>query len=161
MKQSWSWTLRPVRPADEPFLSELYRQGRAAELAATGWPDVQIRAFLNSQFHLRERHFHQVFAQAAFDLVLIQGEPVGRITVANEPQGLHLVDLALLPSCQGSGLGSQLMQTLLDRARAQACPVTLQVLAQNPARRLYRRLGFQETPGDGYYLPMRWEPNEA
>lgn len=46
------------------------------------------------------------------------------------------------PDHQGRGLGTELLRRVLARADARRLPVRLQVLKGNPARRLYRRLGF-------------------
>ena len=50
--------------------------------------------------------------------------------------------IALAPEYRGHGLGTQLMQTLLDAASARYRAVSLSVDKRNPARHLYERFGF-------------------
>ena len=51
--------------------------------------------------------------------------------------------IAVVPSKRGKGLGEELMQSLLDRARqAGHRSISLSVERANPARKLYERFGF-------------------
>lgn len=53
------------------------------------------------------------------------------------------VTIALLPPYRGQGIGTRLLQQLLEDAEAAGYPgLSLSVHAKNPARRLYQRLGF-------------------
>ncbi|MCA9179991.1 MAG: GNAT family N-acetyltransferase, partial [Planctomycetales bacterium] len=57
---------------------------------------------------------------------------------------INIHDLAVHPDFQQRGIGSQLLSAVSDFARQhQHCAVTLEVQANNPARRLYARHGFQ------------------
>ena len=80
------------------------------------------------------------------------GEPVGaawlRRWQGNE-RGYGYVDdatpeltIAVLPGHRGRGAGSQLMAALIDAARERYRALSLSVSPDNPARRLYERLGF-------------------
>jgi ribosomal protein S18 acetylase RimI-like enzyme len=56
---------------------------------------------------------------------------------------LNLHDLVVLNEFQNQGIGSQLLDAVCTHARnCQYCAVTLEVRADNPARRLYLRRGF-------------------
>ncbi|QOV40794.1 GNAT family N-acetyltransferase [Streptomyces ferrugineus] len=48
----------------------------------------------------------------------------------------------LAPHCQGRGLGSTVLRTVLERTDAQGTTVGLNVLQGSAARRLYERHGF-------------------
>ena len=57
---------------------------------------------------------------------------------------INIHDLAVLPEFQQRGIGSQLLDAVRDFARQHRhCAVTLEVHANNPARKLYARYGFQ------------------
>ena len=43
-------SLRPVQPADAPFLLEVYASTRTSEMALVPWTDEQRHAFISSQF---------------------------------------------------------------------------------------------------------------
>jgi len=78
----------------------------------------------------------------------------GRVDTDWGPDALHLVDIALLPAFQSKGIGGRVLAGLIEEAAARGLPMDLHVEAENPARRLYRRLGFEERGGDGVYLFM-------
>jgi GNAT superfamily N-acetyltransferase len=54
--------------------------------------------------------------------------------------------LAVIPDYRGQGIGNQLLQQLLETAPHHFPAVSLNVRADNPARRLYERLGFVPVP---------------
>jgi GNAT superfamily N-acetyltransferase len=155
--------LRPVADSDRDFLQRLYRSVRWEELAPTGWADDAKNAFLDSQCSLQDRHFRTAYAGAEFYLVEQAARPIGRLYVHRPARNLHLLEISLLPERRGHGLGAALLGMLQDEVRAgRADRVSLDVLATNPARRLYARLGFVETNPDeawpGPYRQMVWMP---
>jgi len=152
------WRLRPAEESDEAFLRQLYGEVRAAEIALFGWDEVAATAFLRIQFDAQQRHYAAAYPGARFDIVEQGGSPVGRLTVHRTADEIRLVDIALLASQRNRGLGSALLQSLLDEAQAAGKRVTLQVEQHNRARALYRRLGFFETGPESVYLPMAWQP---
>ena len=139
----------------------MYASTREAELAITGWTDEVKGAFLRSQFEAQDRYYRAEFPGARFDVVLVQGEPAGRLTVARQPDRMHIIDIALLPAFQNQGIGSAILRELLAEAGANGCCVSIHVEQVNPAQRLYRRLGFEPVEARGLYLFMEWRPGVA
>jgi GNAT superfamily N-acetyltransferase len=150
--------LRAVEPGDEQFLLRLYSSSRAGELAVVGWQPEQLEAFLEMQYSARERHYREQFPGANDQLVLVGGQPAGRLCVDRGNQELRVVDIALLPEHRGSGIGGALIAGLQEEATTAGLPLALQVEAGNPAANLYRRLGFVSDAADGVYNSMRWTP---
>ena len=87
------------------------------------------------------------------------GDP-SQLLLSDWEQEIRIVDIALLPAFRGSGLGSQVLAALQARARRAGKPLTIHVETNNPARRLYERLGFVEQADKGVYLLMRWQPDD-
>jgi ribosomal protein S18 acetylase RimI-like enzyme len=135
-------TLRPVTPADEPFLFDLYATTRADEMAAWGLPDAQREAILKLQFIAQQRDYASRFPAADHHLVLWDGAQIGRLWVARDETTIHLLDVALLPAYRGRGIGTYLLQRLLAEAAERHRHFRLMVLKVNvQALRLYQRLG--------------------
>lgn len=114
------------------------------ELAATGWSAAQKQAFCDMQFDARERHYIRAFPSAFSGVVREKGVPVGRLYV-DFADAVHLIDIALIPEIRGKGLGTQLLNWLIGFARSGDRLLTLEVAFDNPAQRLYERLGFVVT----------------
>jgi ribosomal protein S18 acetylase RimI-like enzyme len=66
------------------------------------------------------------------------------------------LSIAIVPSRRGSGLGSELLDALLDRARADGyAAISLSVEEGSPAVGLYERHGFERVGDDDGGVTMR------
>ncbi len=151
--------LRPIGPADEDFLFRLYASTRDGEMALLDWSDAQKEAFLRMQFDAQHKYYVEQFPEARLDLVVLEGEPIGRLYVDRRDDEIRLIDIALLPEHRGGGIGGAMMRELLAEARAAAKPVRIHVERFNPAMRLYQRLGFERIEEQGVYDLMEWRPS--
>jgi ribosomal protein S18 acetylase RimI-like enzyme len=93
---------------------------------------------------------------ASFDLILLDGQPVGRLYVARWSDEIRIVDIALLPAYCNRGLGTTLVRALQGEAAASGKPLRIHVERFNPALRLYERLGFRLVEDRGVYLFLEW-----
>lgn len=149
--------LRPEGAADECFLRRLYAATRAAELALMPWPEAAKAQFIEMQFDLQARHYRSRYPTAAFQIVMLDGAPAGRLYLERGAMRFVLIEIGLLPEYRGRGLGRRLLQTVLAEAAAAHKRVRLQVETTNPARDLYRRLGFRDVAERGLHWCMEWE----
>jgi len=154
-------TRRPIEPGDEAFLAHLYASTRAAEMALVPWSEAEKAAFLRQQFHAQHTYYRAQFPDARYDLLLIAGEPAGRLYVDRRPDEFCILDIALLPEYRGRGIGTALLQEIIEEATVEDKPIRLHVEPTNPARRLYTRLGFTEVRENGPYIQMEWLPDRA
>lgn len=154
-----SVSLRPIRPGDEGFLYQVYASTRADEMALlVEWNDAQKEQFLQFQFTAQHTYYQQQFAQAAYDLILLDDQPIGRLYVDRPGNEIHIIDIALLPDYRNRGIGSALLHNLLAEAARAGLVVHIYVEQVNPALRLYTRLGFHVIANQGIYLLMEWLP---
>jgi len=151
-------SFRAAADSDRAFLCALYAATRRDELAPVPWPDDAKQAFLAEQFELQDRHYRANYPGA--DLLVIERDavPVGRVYVYRSPGEIRLMDIVLLETERGRGLGSALLAELLDEARATRASITLHVEPDNPAQRLYARLGFRLIEDRGVYHFLGWSP---
>lgn len=110
------------------------------------------------QFAAQHDYYHEHYADAAFQLILCDGQPAGRLYVARWPAEIRIIDIALLPPFRNRGIGASLLQQLLDEAAVAGQRVSIHVERYNSALRLYQRLGFREIEDQGVYLLMEWTP---
>jgi ribosomal protein S18 acetylase RimI-like enzyme len=147
-------SLRPVDRSDEAFCVQLYVASRTDEFAGVGWSDGQRGEFLASQYRTRQAAYAVGFPNRSDQLVEHGGRPVGRLIVAEDAGDTVVVDIALIPSARGRGLGTALLAGVLADADRRASPVRLHVTGDNRARDLYLRLGFEAQTDQGPYLSM-------
>ena len=152
---------RPVADSDKPFVFALYAQVREQELAPVPWPDEAKRSFLLDQALLQHQHYVANYPGA--DLLVIESDPgpIGRIYVYRSKDEIRLMDVALLPEWRNRGVGGVLLQELMDEARRTHRSITLHVEPENPAQRLYQRLGFRLIEHRGVYDFLGWQPDGA
>jgi ribosomal protein S18 acetylase RimI-like enzyme len=151
-------TLRRARQDDLPLLRRVYASTRHEDLASVDWNDAQRAWFLDMQFDLQARAYAQAHPEAQWQVVVCDGQPVGRLITDHTSDPIRLIDIALLPDYRGAGIGSELLRRLLDEATAAGKPVVLHVARSNPAAMLYQRLGFVVSAWDDVYLEMQWRP---
>jgi len=131
-----TYELREATAADREFLWGLHALVMRGPVESTwGWDESFQRGYFAEHFDPAKRR-----------IVVFDGQDVGGLQTERREDSLFLSKVEILPSFQGRGLGTRIVQDLMAEARAQGLPVTLQVLKENPrARRWYERLGFVVT----------------
>jgi ribosomal protein S18 acetylase RimI-like enzyme len=157
-ESSSSVTLCAASDADQDFLLSVFASTRSDELAALAFDPNLAQTFARMQFSMQQQNYRARYPEAENKIILKDGVPVGRMLVDRNDDGITLVDIALLPDYRGSGIGSALIQTLLDEATAAQKAVQLSVYKINPAVRLYERLGFSYVADDEVYFEMIRRP---
>jgi ribosomal protein S18 acetylase RimI-like enzyme len=154
--------LRAVAPADDDFLLDVYASSRADEMALVPWSDDQKRAFLRSQLDAQREDYERNYAGADYHVILVDGQPAGRLWVERTREEIHLLDIALLPWAQRRGVGTSLVRELIEEARASGKRLRHMIYKMNEgARRLYERLGLKVTgEAGGAYLQMEWRADD-
>jgi ribosomal protein S18 acetylase RimI-like enzyme len=150
--------LRASAAADHDFLLALFAETRAAELALIHGTDEQRRAFVEMQFRAQDADFRARCPDASFDVVLLDGERVGRLYVDRRADAVHVLDITIASAWRGRGIGTELIARLQAEAAASGRSVTLYAENGGPAHRWYERLGFVADGGQGWHVHLRWEP---
>jgi ribosomal protein S18 acetylase RimI-like enzyme len=141
-------TLRPATGDDYDFLWALLVDTLRPYVEATwGWDEA----------HQRTR-FRDHFDPARQGIILADGVAVGVFRVERREDSIFLSNIGITPAYQGRGIGTKLIQDLLEKATARGVPVELRVLKVNPARGLYERLGFAVIGESETHWEMRREP---
>jgi ribosomal protein S18 acetylase RimI-like enzyme len=87
-------------------------------------------------------------------VVEIDNISVGVFSVERYPTHIQLEQIYLLPEYQRMGIGTALLKTLISEAEQLEIPVRLRVMAVNPAKSFYERLGFVVTKVTSEFLFM-------
>jgi GNAT superfamily N-acetyltransferase len=144
-------SLRQARPEDFAFALALYLESTKPLLIALGhWDEERVRA-----------RFAEDFTPERAQVLHADGRDIGWIQISDNGEGLHLDQLHLIESYRNRGIGTRLIEALLDRGRRGGKWVGLNVIRGNPAIRLYQRLGFALTGEDDDKLQMRWRDGQA
>jgi ribosomal protein S18 acetylase RimI-like enzyme len=149
---------RAITPEDREFLIELYAASRERELVQLPWTDEAKRGFIEMQFDAQDKYYREHYPDAEFTLLSIDGVAAGRFYVHRRADELRIVDIALLEEFRNRGIGGELMNEILAEGVSKALPVRIHVERDNPAQRLYKRLGFEKIGESGVYELLEKTP---
>ena len=126
-----NWSLRPAVDGDARWIAEL----RAVVLR----PDLE-RLGRFDPVRVRQR-FLSAFDPAVTWIVLVGDQEAGSIAVRPDAGSLWIEHFYLRADCQGSGIGSAVLQRQLSVGQGDR-PFRLNVLQGSRAQALYERHGF-------------------
>jgi ribosomal protein S18 acetylase RimI-like enzyme len=152
---------RAQTAADAPFLRYLYGTTREDELRVLRWTEEQKSAFLDMQFGAQKQDYEANYPDCTFDVIELNGEPIGRLYVDRRERVIEIIDIALLPQFRRRGIGRMLLEEVLAEGAASRRNVRIYVEHFNPARHLYDRLGFRHIETNGVYHLMEWTPSPS
>lgn len=135
---------RSATNGDREWLWELKRATMREYVAAVfGWEDEAQR-----------RMFDEKFDPSRIHIIQVDGRDVGLLDFEERETDFFLGRIEILPTAQGRGIGSAVIQAVIDQATAKNKAVRLQVLRANPAIRLYERLGFRVEAETATHIKM-------
>lgn len=124
--------LRPATQTDSAFCYQVKKAAMEDYVTQVwGWDEAFQQEFHRRDFELRRP-----------DVVVYEGQGIGTIEVVEHEDHIHLGEFYLLPQFQRQGIGTRLLQQVLERAQRAGLAVRLEVLKVNPAQALYQRQGF-------------------
>jgi ribosomal protein S18 acetylase RimI-like enzyme len=155
-------------------MSESEQTGQPIELRPATWQDYDF-AYHVLKTSMREHvervwrwdeEWQQAYFREHFDpdhnqVIVVDGLDVGLLGTERRGDAIHVNRIYILPEHQNRGIGTHLLESILDQAAREGLAVTLRVLRGNPARRLYQRLGFRTTLTTETHDLMRATPVRA
>jgi ribosomal protein S18 acetylase RimI-like enzyme len=147
-------TLRPIREDDLELLFRVYASTREEELAPVPWTAEQKAGFLHMQAAAQHAYYQENYRGADWLVIERDGVPAGRLYIHRREKEIRLVDISLLPEHRNAGIGSDLLRELIAESETAGKPLRIHVEKNNPALRLYERLGFVPIVDKGVYHLM-------
>jgi len=140
------YELRPAEAGDVVYAWRLYeRLMRARTEALMPWrADRQYEVVTSA------------LQSGGMQMIVAEGALCGWLHVHAGADGIDLHQLYVSPERQNRGIGTAILRSLQARAAAAKRPLRLNVLVNNPARRLYERLGFRVERSDAVKHYMAW-----
>lgn len=154
-------TKRPATAEDLDLLQRLYAASRERDIGAMPLPpDVKAR-LIAQQFQIRQREYAERYPQARDEIILLEGEPAGRVLMDRSGEVWVLVDIILFAPYRGQGLGALVIGEVIEAAKDAGRTLDLHVEPHNPALRLYERLGFEAVEHTPTHIRMQLRPRGA
>jgi GNAT superfamily N-acetyltransferase len=98
---------------------------------------------------------------AEVQIITFNGADIGWMQSGVRDDALFLGQIFVDAAFQRRGIGTEILNRLIDEADGAGQPVTLGVVKTNPALRLYERLGFRVTHEDDRKFYMRRDADGA
>lgn len=135
---------RPATPWDVDFLEETHVAALGpVALVGYGWTAERLRA-----------QFHREVDPANCWVIAADGIRAGYVSIEDKGGHWYIDAIAILPKHQRRGIGEAALRDVMLEAGQR--PIRLSVLLTNPARALYRRIGFRVIGTDRMRELMEW-----
>jgi len=153
--------LREAVATDEEFLAALYFSSRE-DLRQIAAEPAMLAQLIAMQRTLQQAGFRQNYPNASYLILEQGGRPIGRAVIDTVATDMRLVDLAVLPHARRMGAAKAVLRSLQAAASAQRLTMSLGVAKSNePARALYRSMGFVLQSEDAVFEQMAWRCEAA
>jgi ribosomal protein S18 acetylase RimI-like enzyme len=141
-----TFELRPATRSDLGFCWPIYRDSMKPLTEAVGpWDEA-----------VQQKLIEEAVADAGTSILRQHEDDAGWLQVEETRHIVHLQQLFVLPAMRNRGLGTSLLTWMKERAERKRKDLTLEVMANNPARRLYDRLGFKPVTTANNKITMRY-----
>jgi ribosomal protein S18 acetylase RimI-like enzyme len=135
-------SVRPASDDDVFIMAELFYATRS-DFYQPGLPQAAVDLILQQQYQLQQMSYKSQFPNSRDYILCCQAQVIGKLTLAINPECLHLIDLVLAPEARSKGLGTAVLEALKQDAIAQKADIRLSVALDNPrAKALYLQQGF-------------------
>ena len=149
---------RPISNSDFPFLIKVYRSTRGEEMKLTPWNEEEKTKFIDFQFDAQHSHYSNAYKGAEFMIIVKDKRDVGRLYLWKTEHQIRIMDIALLPEFRGKGIGTKILTELINESDDSSKKLNIHVEYNNPALKLYERLGFKKIDDTGVYFFMERLP---
>ena len=149
-------SLHAVTTQDREFLLSVYAAGRETELSVLPFDEAQKRAFCEHQLDAQTTYYEEKYPHATHEIILFDGEPVGRVYVNRGDALISILDLAVLVEHRKKGVGIHIVKSLQNEATSSDKRVGVYVETFNPSQKLFRDLGFELVESDEMNLYFEW-----
>ena len=123
-----SYTTRLATDSDLEWLDPLYEE--------------LMKPYVELTHKWDKTKFRESFSPEHTHIIQFGNQDIGMLKVEKRDGYIYLGDIQIKKEFQCQGIGSRLVNNLIQQSQSQALPIRLRVLKGNPAKKLYQRLGF-------------------
>ena len=142
------YALRGIRVEDYSFVYKLHCE------TLDGYVEKHAKY---DEDEVKKQLFEERLYPDKLKIIVVDGRDVGFLAVTEVENGLIVDRIAITRGEQGKGIGTSVMQDILDRARARSVPVTLYVMKTDKDRHHFSELGFTPYGEDDHHYFLRAE----
>ncbi len=137
--------LRNVKENDFDWLYDLRRQTMSKYINDSG-----------EEFNIETQSNRIMKEFKSIKIIKNDNQDIGMLKVKRSSDKWEIIQIQLLPGFQRMGIGTKIINNLQAEALQQDVAIFLNVLKVNPAKRLYKRLGFKAVQENEKSYTMRY-----
>ncbi|MDJ0681998.1 MAG: GNAT family N-acetyltransferase [Xenococcaceae cyanobacterium MO_167.B52] len=113
-----------------------------------------MKSYVEQLYPWNPRLFRNNFIPDHYDVIEINNLIIGLMKVVSSETEIYLAEIQIIQDYQKQGIGTNLIQSLIQEAQISNKKLWLKVLKNNPAKKLYQRLGFIKQEELAYHFIM-------
>lgn len=121
-----------------------------------GYHDIVIQRFGKWEESKQDEFFAKDWETGGFDIVFYNNTPCGYIAVEDHKSEIYIREIVISPKFQGLGIGTTLINEVINQAKERKVPVKLGTFHKNKAAILYERLGFKKVGETDTHILFEW-----
>jgi ribosomal protein S18 acetylase RimI-like enzyme len=105
-----------------------------------------------------ENHLNRIMFQ--FDqakIILLKDQKIGLLKILEHQNSIEIIQIQIEPLYQGKGLGQKIIKSIIEKLSGEKLSVTLSVLKENKAKKLYDTIGFKVIIENNESFIMKYE----
>lgn len=147
----------PITLDHKDFLLQLFKECRPDLAFIDGIDEKQKDAIIFQQFTIEQDQLIRMYPNAEFNIVMFNKEPIGRFCIYYGEEFHHIIEIGLLESHRGLGIGKSIMSTAIRNAVEKNKKIYLQVAWFNQnAYLFYEKLGFKAIEDNIAFKKMQY-----
>lgn len=144
-------TTRPATAEDADFARRVHHEA---------YRELIVRRYGPWNEVTQDEFFKQSWEKGTHEIIMSSGVPCGYYFVERKEGYFFLSEILILPEFQGKGIGTKVLEDLIEKSKTEDIPLRLQVFKENKAQDLYRRLGFRDLEPTGSHFQLEFNPSE-
>ena len=121
-------TVRKATPTDIDLLDSIHTEN--------------MKGYVEKNYPWNPQLFRDRFIPDEYQVIEIDNTVVGFLKIVASESEIYLGEIQISKDFQNQGIGTSLIQSLIQEAQTSNKKLWLKVLKGNPAQKLYQRLGF-------------------
>ena len=133
-------TVRKATPTDIDLLDSIHTEN--------------MKGYVEKNYPWNPQLFRDLFIPDEYQVIEIDNTVVGFMKIVISESEIYLGEIQISKDFQNQGIGTSLIQSLIQEAQTSNKKLWLKVLKGNPAQKLYQRLGFTNLKESSTHLIM-------
>ena len=113
-----------------------------------------MKGYVEKNYPWNPQLFRDLFIPDEYQVIEIDNTVVGFMKIVISESEIYLGEIQISKDFQNQGIGTSLIQSLIQEAQTSNKKLWLKVLKGNPAQKLYQRLGFTNLKESSTHLIM-------